>query len=191
MAFDVARTSVRDGAKKATMICLEARDEQTADEFEIEDGREEGVTIINRVAPVTVERGSHGKITGVRVKKIYSLYDYTGRFAPNSVPESEYVIPCNTAALWIGQSMDTNFLDGWNKRDQLIPDRGILKTEKDTGRTSVKGVCAGGDAAFGAALFITGIRPRAGSSTVDRFRFARHETLPGVCRGVHGDFSDA
>ncbi len=31
------------------MVCLESRDEQTADEFEIEDGMEEGIEIINRV----------------------------------------------------------------------------------------------------------------------------------------------
>ncbi|MCC5832206.1 MAG: FAD-dependent oxidoreductase [Chlamydiales bacterium] len=40
VAFDVGRTSVRNGAEKVTMVCLESRDEQTADEFEIEDGRE-------------------------------------------------------------------------------------------------------------------------------------------------------
>ena len=45
VAFDVARTSVRNGAKTVTMVCLESRDEQTADEFEIEDGMEEGITI--------------------------------------------------------------------------------------------------------------------------------------------------
>ena len=47
-AFDVLGTSIRNGAKKVTMVCLESRDEQTADEFEIEDGLEEGITIINR-----------------------------------------------------------------------------------------------------------------------------------------------
>ncbi|MBA3958572.1 MAG: FAD-dependent oxidoreductase [Parachlamydiaceae bacterium] len=158
VAFDVARTSVRNGAKKVTMVCLEARDEQTADEFEIEDGIEEGIEIINRVAPVAVERDAAGKITGLRVQKIYSLYDHTGRFAPKVIPDSEFVIPCNTVALAIGQAMDMSFLNGWDKRDQLVMDRGIIKTERGTCRTSVKGIYAGGDAAFGAALFITGIR---------------------------------
>jgi len=59
VAYDVARTSVRNGAKKVTMVCLESRDEQTADEFEIEDGREEGITTINRIAPVSIERDEH------------------------------------------------------------------------------------------------------------------------------------
>ena len=158
VAFDVARSSVRNGAKKVTMVCLETRDEQTADEFEIEDGLEEGITIINRVAPIAVERNSEGRVTGLRVQQIYSLFDYTGRFAPQMIPDAQYVIPCDTIALAIGQGMDMSFMNGWDKKSQLAIDRGVIKTERGTGRTSVKGIYAGGDAAFGAALFITAIR---------------------------------
>lgn len=158
VAFDVARTSVRNGAKKVTMVCLESRDEQTADEFEIEDGIEEGIELLNRHAPVAVERDLEGKISGLRVQRIYSLLDHNGRFAPKIIPDSEYVIPCNTIALAIGQGMDMEFLNGWDKKEQLTIDRGIIKTERGTGRTTVKGIYAGGDAAFGPALFITAIR---------------------------------
>jgi NADPH-dependent glutamate synthase beta subunit-like oxidoreductase len=158
VAFDVARTSVRNKAKTVTMTCLETRDEQTADEFEIEDGLEEGIKIINRLAPIAVERSPSGSITGLKVQEIYSLFDYSGRFAPKYVPNAQYVIPCDTLALAIGQTMDLSFLNGWDKREELIIDRGLIKAERGTGRTSVKGIYAGGDAAFGAALFITAIR---------------------------------
>lgn len=158
VAFDVARTSIRNGAKKVTMVCLESRDEQTADEFEIEDGLDEGIKIINRVGPLSVERNAQGEIIGLKVQQISSLFDYTGRFAPKFIPGTEYVIPCNTIALAIGQAMDGSFLDGWDKRDQLKVERGIIKTERETCRTSVPRVYAGGDAAFGPALFITAIK---------------------------------
>lgn len=158
VAYDVARTSVRNGAKTVTMVCLETRDEQTADEFEIEDGQEEGIKTINRVAPKEVVRDEAGKITGLKVQEISSLFDYQGRFSPQLVPNAEYIIPCDTLALAIGQGMDTSFLKGWDKAEQLQIDRGIIKTERGSGRTTVEKVYAGGDAAFGAALFITGIR---------------------------------
>lgn len=158
VSFDVARTSVRNGAKKVTMVCLESRDEQTADEFEIEDGLEEGITIMNRIAPLSVERDERGEITGLRVQRIYSLFDYTGRFAPKVIPDSEFVIPCDSIALAIGQGMDMSILDGFEQADKLVMDRGVIKTERGTCRTSIKGIYAGGDAAFGAALFITAIR---------------------------------
>lgn len=158
VAFDVARTSVRNGAKKVTMVCLESRDEQTADEFEIEDGMEEGITIINRLMPISVERDAEGKITGLRVQEIYSLFDYVGRFSPQPVPNAQYVIPCDTLALAIGQAMDMSLFDGWDKKDKLVLDRGVIKAERGTCRTSVPRVYAGGDCAFGAALFITAIK---------------------------------
>lgn len=158
VAYDVARTSVRNKAKKVTMVCLETRDEQTADEFEIEDGLEEGIEIHNRLSPKEVIRDEHGNVCGLKVQEISSLFDYNGRFAPQPVPNAEYIIPCDTIALAIGQSMDTSFLNGWDKKDQLAVDRGIIKTERGTGRTTVPKVYAGGDAAFGAALFITAIR---------------------------------
>lgn len=158
VAFDVARTSVRNGAKKVTMVCLETRDEQTADEFEIEDGMEEGITISNRLAPISVERDAEGRVTGLKVQKISSLFDYTGRFAPQMIPDAQYVIPCDTIALAIGQGMDMSLFNGWDKKDQLAIDRGVIKTQKGSGRTTVKGIYAGGDAAFGPALFITAIR---------------------------------
>jgi formate dehydrogenase beta subunit len=158
VAFDVARTSVRNGAKQVTMVCLESRDEQTADEFEIEDGIEEGIKIINRLAPISVERDPAGNIVGLKVQKVASLFDYQGRFSPKIIPESQFVIPCNTIALAIGQSMDMSLFDGWDNKGELSIDRGLIKTERGTGRTSVKGLYAGGDAAFGAALFITAIR---------------------------------
>ncbi len=158
VAFDVARTSRRNGASKVTMICLESRDEQTADEFEIEDGLEEGIVIQNRLAPIAVERDSDGKVCGMRVQRISTLFDHNGRFAPQMIPDTQFVIPCNTVALAIGQAMDTTFLNGWKKKDQLVIDRGIIKTERGTGRTSVPKVYSGGDAGFGAALFITAIR---------------------------------
>lgn len=158
VAFDVARTSVRNGAKSVTMVCLESRDEQTADEFEIEDGIEEGIKMVNRAGPVSIERNAEGKITGLRVHPIYSLFDHTGRFAPQYIPDSQYTIPCDTIALAIGQSMDLSLFDGWDQKDQLKMDRGVIQTERESGRTSVKKVYAGGDAAFGPALFITGIR---------------------------------
>jgi NADPH-dependent glutamate synthase beta subunit-like oxidoreductase len=158
VAYDCSRSTVRNNAKTVQMVCLESRDEQTADEFEIEDGLEEGIKIHNRLAPICVERDASGKVVGLRVQQISSLFDYTGRFAPQMIPNAQFVIPCDTIILAIGQMMDMSFTDGWDKKDQLQMDRGIIKTERGTCKTSVKGIYAGGDAAFGAALFITGIK---------------------------------
>ena len=114
--------------------------------------------MINRLAPKEVMRDAEGKVVGLKVQRISALYDYNGRFSPQAVPNSEFVIPCDAVALAIGQGMDSTFLKGWDKKEQLTIDRGIIKTERGSGRTSVPGIYAGGDAAFGPALFITAIR---------------------------------
>jgi formate dehydrogenase beta subunit len=158
VAFDVARTSVRNGAKKITMVCLESRDEQTADEFEIEDGIEEGIQLINRVGPIAIERNEKGEISGVKLQKVSTLFDWNGRFAPQFISGTEFTIPCNAVALAIGQALDLSLFNGWDRKAEIVIERGIIKTEKGTGRTSVKKVYAGGDAAFGPALFITAVR---------------------------------
>jgi formate dehydrogenase (NADP+) beta subunit len=158
VAFDVARTSVRNGAKRVTMVCLESRDEQPADEFEIEDGMEEGISIINRVGPLAVERDGEGKVSGLKMQRIASLFDYSGKFSPQFMHGTEFVIPCDTIALAIGQGMDKSVFNGWDKKEELILERGVIKTDRGTCRTSIKGIYAGGDAAFGPALFITAIR---------------------------------
>ena len=158
VSYDVARSSIRNGADKVTLVCLESRDEQTADEFEIEDALEEGIEILNRVGPKAVERDANGKIIGLRVQKISRLFDHQGRFSPDFVEGTEYVVPCDTIALAIGQGMDTSLFDGWNKKGDLVLERGVIKVERGTGRTSVKGIYCGGDAGYGPALFITAIR---------------------------------
>ncbi len=155
VAFDVGRSSVRNGADKVTMICLESRDEQTADEFEIEDGLEETIEIINRVAPLSIER-EDGKITGVRCQRVKRLFDANKGFSPILIENSEFTIPCDRVALAIGQSIDLSLFDGWDKKPTV--ERGLIQTERGTGRTSLPGIYCGGDSAFGAALFITAIR---------------------------------
>ncbi|NGX61942.1 MAG: NADPH-Fe(3+) oxidoreductase subunit beta [Chlamydiae bacterium] len=158
VGFDVSRSSVRNGAEKVAMVCLESRDEQTADEFEVEDGEAEGLEIHYRVAPLSIERNAQGKIVGIRMQRISSLFDPDGKFSPEFIPDTEFVLPCDTIILAIGQEMDTSLFDGWSKKEKLVMERGLIKTERGTGRTSVEGVYAGGDGAFGAALFITAIR---------------------------------
>lgn len=157
VAFDVGRSSLRNGADEVTVICLESPDEQTADEFEIEDGTEEGIKLMHRVGPKEVIRDSEGKITGLGVQRISCLFDREGQFSPQFIEGSEFVIACDTLALAIGQSMDESLFSGWDKKEQLF-ERGLIKTDVGTGRTPVKGIYAGGDGAFGAALFITAIR---------------------------------
>lgn len=158
VAFDVARSSRRNGASQVVMTCLESRDEQTADEFEIEDGIEEGIRLINRVGPKEVLRDAEGKIIGLKVQKVHSLFDASNRFSPQFIEGEDFVIECDTIALAIGQAMDMSLFDGFSKIQDLKIERGVIRVERGTGRTSIPGIYCAGDAGYGPALFITAIR---------------------------------
>jgi ferredoxin len=105
-----------------------------------------------------VQRDEEGNISGIEVQQISSLLDENGGFSPKFVEGTKYVIPCDTIALAIGQGMDESFLNGWDKKNELKIERGVIVAERGTGRTSVPGIYTGGDCGFGAALFITAIR---------------------------------
>ncbi|MFN0065010.1 MAG: 4Fe-4S binding protein, partial [Chlamydiales bacterium] len=99
-----------------------------------------------------------GEVTGLRLQRIKSLFDADKRFSPDFIPDTEFVIPCDTIALAIGQAMDMSIFNGWDKREELVMERGVIKTERGTCKTSLPGIYAGGDGAFGPALFINAVR---------------------------------
>ena len=139
VAFDVARTSVRNGAKKVTMVCLEspAMNKQLMN-LRSKMAWKKGSPSSIASLPLQSNAMPRARSLDLRVQQIYSLFDHTGRFAPQIIPDSQYVIPCDTIALAIGQAMDMSFFNGWDKKDQLNFDRGVIKTERGTGRTSCK-----------------------------------------------------
>ncbi len=81
VAVDVARTAVRAGNGKVTMICLEGPDEMPAARDEVEEAKEEGICVINGWGPKEILT-ENGHVTGVLFKKCTSVKDADGRFNP-------------------------------------------------------------------------------------------------------------
>lgn len=158
VAFDTARVAIRKGVKHVLIVCLESSEEQIASAYEVKDALEEGVHIYSRMAPIRIERDGKGKICGLHVQKISSLYDCDGKLAPKLISGSQQLLKCDAIMLAIGQEMDFSLFDGWDKKEQLELENGFIKTEKCTGRTTIEGIYSGGDAALGSKLFIHAIR---------------------------------
>jgi NADPH-dependent glutamate synthase beta subunit-like oxidoreductase len=61
VAIDAARTALRKGAGKVTMVMLESAEEQPASPWEIEEAMEEGVVFVHRkgVGPSARRRQGH------------------------------------------------------------------------------------------------------------------------------------
>jgi formate dehydrogenase beta subunit len=99
--------------------------------------------------------GKDGKLSGLEVVKCLSVFDENKRFNPKFEAGTEFVIPCDTVILAIGQASDLSFLkpaDGIETTRQ-----GTLRIDADTLMTTAPGIFAAGDIAFGPRLIINAV----------------------------------
>jgi len=152
--MDVSRAALRMGAREVQLVCLESRAEMPASEEEIEEGVLEGMKLYPSLGPKQFI-GANGRLTGLEVTRCLSVFDENKRFNPKFAPGTEFVIPCDTVILAIGQSSDVSFLtpaDGVETTRQ-----GTLKINPDTLMTTAPGIFAAGDIAFGPRLIINAV----------------------------------
>jgi NADPH-dependent glutamate synthase beta subunit-like oxidoreductase len=153
LAVDAAVAAARLLRRQVTLVSLEARDEMPADPEEIEEGSHEGIRLVHRRGPRAV-LGSD-RVAGLQTVGVARVFDANGRFAPEFVEGSEDTIACDTVIFAIGQIADLSFLG---------PDHGFDTTRQqtivvdpETLATSVDGVFAGGDIAFGPRIIISAV----------------------------------
>jgi len=154
-ALDVARTAIRLGVADVKMSALEEWNEMPASEIELEDALEEGIQIFPRIGPNRII-GENGKVTGLEVIAVESVFDENGRFNPKFKPGTEEVWHCDTLILAIGQQADLGVLGGAD--DVRLSPRGLVEIDQVTGQTSAPDVFAGGDVAYGPRLIIDAVK---------------------------------
>lgn len=149
--IDAARTALRLGARKVTVLSLERREEMPASRDEIVQGEEEGIRFEPGRGPKQFV-GKNGKVVAIDTHDVASLFDAQGRFSPTFVAGSDRRIDCDTIILAIGQTPDLTALG--RDPDIAITPRGLVRVDPQTLQTSVPGVFCGGDLAFGPRIII-------------------------------------
>ncbi|MDP3000332.1 MAG: FAD-dependent oxidoreductase [Bryobacterales bacterium] len=148
---DISRVALRQSAvREVHLACLESRDEMPADEVEILEGEEEGIVRHNRLGPKEfLFRQENGRkvATGVRFRRVVSVFDANRRFAPVYDDSETVDIEADTVLLSVGQMPDLSFLGDVTR----------LPLNPDTLETDMPGVFAAGDVAYGARLMIDAI----------------------------------
>jgi len=153
-AFDVARSAVRmSGAKEVHVVCLEKRSEMPADEIEVSEGAEEGLVLHNARGPREI-LGRDGRVAGLRTVECVSVFDSGKRFNPSFDEANIEEIAADTIIFSIGQASDLSFL---RASDGIEQNRGLIKVDPETYRTTAPDVSACGDIAHGPRLFINAI----------------------------------
>jgi NADPH-dependent glutamate synthase beta subunit-like oxidoreductase len=157
-AMDCSRSSLRVGVTDViTVLYRRTRDEMPVGDEELEEASSEGINFKYLVTPIAIEKDANGKVAGVRLQENrLGPPDGDGRRRPIPVPESEFVQPCDTVILAIGQQTDLGFVD--EQRDGLSFNKwGLIDCDEETLATKAPDVFMAGDAAYGAKLMIDAI----------------------------------
>ena len=153
-AIDVAREAVRLGAHEVTLLYRRTEAEMPAYPHEVEEAREEGVRIRWLTAPVRFVGRSRLEAVECLEMRLGEP-DADGRRRPEPVPGSEFRLPCDTAVKAIGQRPRAEFLE-WIEGLEL--ERGLIKVDPETGRTTNAKYFAAGDATNGGATVVEAVR---------------------------------
>ncbi len=152
-AMDACRTAVRCGADKVYVIYRRTRAEMPAEEIEIDEAIEEGVTFRFLTNPAEII-GKDGKVCAVKLQ-IMELGnpDASGRRSPVPVEGRFETLEVDTVITAIGQKVNVS---GFEELE--LNTRGIISADEHTFATSVPGVFAIGDATNrGASIAIEAI----------------------------------
>lgn len=149
-AIDAARTALRCGAEKVTVIYRRSRLEMPCFEPEIREAEEEGVEIRVLRNPV-MYIGTNGKITQVQLVKMQlGAEGSDGRRSSDPVKGSEHTEDVDYVIEAIGLKPTTAPFAGQVEMNQ----NGTIKADSKTLQTNVAYIFAGGDSTTGATTLI-------------------------------------
>lgn len=153
VAMDSARTSLRLGAENVYLIYRRAREQMPARDEEIENAFEEGVQSRLLTTPTRILGNERGWVKGIECLEMeLGEPDESGRRRPIPKKGSEHVIDVDMVIMAIGQG--PNPLLTSTTPDLELTKTGNIVADEATGKTSKKGVFAGGDIVTGAATVI-------------------------------------
>ncbi|MCK4353022.1 NADPH-dependent glutamate synthase [candidate division WOR-3 bacterium] len=169
VAMDSARTALRLGARHSMIIYRRSRVEMPARIEEIEHAEEEGVEFNFLTLPVGYHADSKGWVKEMECLKMrLGEPDASGRRRPVPIEGSNFKIPVDAVVVAIGQS--PNPLVPSTTSGLETGKYGNIITDEQTGKTSKRGVFAGGDISTGAATVILAMGAgRIAARSIDKY----------------------
>ena len=163
VAIDTARSARRLGAAEVHLICLEARADMPAHEWEVAEACAEGIEFHDRWGIAGFK--GHALVEAVQLRRCLSVFDEHGRFSPRYDERDHDEMSCDAVLVAIGMGADTATFPA------LVPEGArAIAAEPATLRTLVPGVFAAGDAVTGPATIAKAVgQGRKAAYMVDRW----------------------
>jgi len=153
VAMDAARSALRLGAEKVYIVYRRSLEELPARREEVAHAMEEGVEFLLLNNPLEILGDENGFVRGMRcIRMELGEPDASGRRSPMEVPNSDFELACDSVIISIGTSPNPLIKD--TTAGLEVNRRGGIVVAEETGKTSLEGVYAGGDAVTGAATVI-------------------------------------
>jgi glutamate synthase (NADPH/NADH) small chain len=153
VAMDSSRTALRLGAQESIIVYRRSREEMPARAEEIHHAEEEGIQFKLLATPVAIHGDEKGHVKELEcIQNQLGEPDASGRRRPVPIRGSNFRIPADTVIIAIGQSPSP--LIPKTTPDLKTAKDGVVTIDDETGKTSKKGVFAGGDVATGGATVI-------------------------------------
>jgi len=153
VSMDSARTALRLGAEKVRIVYRRSRVEMPARIEEIEHAEEEGIEFHLLTTPTRFFGDDNGWVTGMEcIRMELGEPDESGRRRPIPIKGSEFSMDCDLVVVAIGAG--ANPLLPTTTTDLELNKRGYIVADQETGKTTKKGVWAGGDIVTGSATVI-------------------------------------
>jgi NADH-quinone oxidoreductase subunit F len=153
-AIDAARTALRLGAEKVTVVYRRSREAMPAYAEEIEEAEHEGVSLRLLTAPLEVV--VEGKrVAGIRCMPMrLGEFDRSGRRRPEEGGDA-FVIPADQVLVAIGQTLDLQRIT--NSVPIQARSQSFIQVNPVTGQTSEKWIFAAGDAVSGPSSVVEAV----------------------------------
>ena len=153
VAMDSARTAMRLGADRVRIVYRRSRDEMPARGAEIHHAEEEGIEMFLLTNPVRYIGNDKGRLIGMEcIQMTLGEPDDSGRRRPVPKEGSEFRMDCDLVIVAVGSG--ANPLLTSSTEDMRLNSWGYIQADPETGKTTKRGVWAGGDIVTGAATVI-------------------------------------
>ena len=177
VAMDVARSSIRLGASKVSIVYRRRKADMTALEEEVEGAEAEGCDVLELMSPVRIKQDEEGNAIGLIVKPQMISRVSHGRPAPKAAAKDEVLLESNLIVVAIGQGIETKSFEEHGIKVQ----RGVISA-LNTGNITPQdgemseGVFAGGDCVTGPATVIKAIAAgKVAAANIDEYLGFNHE----------------
>ncbi len=153
VAMDSARTAMRLGADRVRIAYRRSREEMPARIAEIHHAEEEGIEFHLLTNPTRYIGNENGRVTGMDCLRMeLGEPDASGRRRPIPIEGSEFRLDCDLVIVAVGSG--ANPLLTQSTPDMDLNKWGYILADPETGKSTQKGVWAGGDIVTGAATVI-------------------------------------